>query len=246
MNKLQELLLEQLPHSGFNDFSICEINPFVGKGLFYNPKNAKDPMKKGTIIGIYTGSLEPSHTNKGFCPYGYKMTNTDVVEKSAFHKLYGTPFYDAAHYRNAASYIQHAPTAAILATLDIPDNIKMQAATANLNMHVFLQFGIPIIVPVANREIQANEQLFFDYGTYWDGKSYQLFKKKVWLEGPEKDLKSIKQKLTKAGVTTPEVQEVANRNAWCLMFNHNPKLEAELLNIESMASKPKAPSMTKK
>jgi hypothetical protein len=133
----------------FNDFVICEIHPSVGKGVF-----ATKPILKGTILGIYTGMLEIGRGEGG--PYAL---NTRVRDKRTF-------FYDAVHFRNATSYIQHAPE-----TETFPG-----IATANVYMKNSIYGGVPLTLYVTTRDIEPHEQLLVSYGKdYWKRRKPKWF-----------------------------------------------------------------------
>lgn len=135
----------------FNHFAICDLGLRLGKGAF-----ATKPIKKGTVIGIYSGMLnltQSKYANQ------YEL-NASIDPEKIF-------FYDAIHFRNVTSYIQHAPDTAL-------ENI----ATANLKIQNMQHGDIVLALYVANRDIEPNEQLLVNYGkTYWGPRSYQLFDK---------------------------------------------------------------------
>ncbi|HEV2614205.1 MAG TPA: SET domain-containing protein-lysine N-methyltransferase [Gammaproteobacteria bacterium] len=135
----------------YNDFVICEMDPMVGKGVF-----TTKPIKNRTVIGIYTGILEL--TELANPDYSIRAHNE---KRTAF-------FYDAIRYRNATTYIQHAP-----------DCGKPPIAKANLQIEDRIEGGITLSLYVAKRDIEANEQLLVNYGRkYWEDSAYYLFDKK--------------------------------------------------------------------
>lgn len=135
----------------YNDFIICDMGPIVGKGVF-----TTKPIKNRTVIGIYTGILELTKlANPDYSIRAYDETNTVF-------------FYDAIRYRNATTYIQHAP-----------DSGLPHIATANVQIEDRIEGGITMSLYVANRDIEANEQLLVNYGVdYWENSTYRVFDKK--------------------------------------------------------------------
>ena len=139
------------PVDAFTDFVICDIHPTVGKGIF-----ATKRIPAGTILGIYTGIVELARGNGG--PYAL---DAKVIDKPRF-------LYDAARFRNATSYMQHAPE-----TETFPG-----IATANVDMKNSLYGGIPLMLYITLRDIEPYEQLLVYYGNhYWKKKSPKLFDK---------------------------------------------------------------------
>lgn len=163
----------------FNHFAICHINDTVGKGVVYVPPHPDEVLAPNTIVGIYSGLLQSANTYRGFCPYGYILHEHEIINQSVFdQEEYGTPFYDAQHYRNLTSYIQHAPEEETLADLNIPDNLKPIIATANTVIKTDVHLGIPVLYAITTRAIKPGEQLLFDYdASYFEGNAYQLFDK---------------------------------------------------------------------
>ena len=135
----------------FTDFVICDIHPSVGKGVF-----ATKRIPKETIVGIYTGIIEIGRGAGG----AYAL-NAKVRDKPPF-------FYDALRFRNATSYIQHAPE-----TATFPGT-----ATANVVMKNTLYGGVPLMLYVTVRDIEPHEQLLVSYGKdYWKRRLPKWFDK---------------------------------------------------------------------
>jgi hypothetical protein len=191
ISRLHHTAISHVFYEGFHDFAICDINPTVGKGVFYKPAKKGDVLKKGTIVGVYTGSLTSANTDGAFYPYGYKITRTDIIPQSAFHPLFGIPFYNAEKNRNATSFAGHALTDDELQKLDILEQLKRNIATANIGVMTICQFGIPILIFVIMRDMFDGEQWLIDYGNYWGSKknrtgeeaSFQLFDVKAQTMG---------------------------------------------------------------
>jgi hypothetical protein len=142
----------------FNDFLIAEINPTIGKGVF-----ATKAIPQETVIGIYTGLLEATReqTEKFF--EGRHLLNSFNGDSLTLN-------FDARRFRNATSYIQHAPTENLISAPNL--------ATANIKMINVTHRGIQMALYVAKRNIEPNEQLLVDYGPrYWKHRPYQLFDK---------------------------------------------------------------------
>ncbi|MDX2164813.1 MAG: hypothetical protein SFW07_05280 [Gammaproteobacteria bacterium] len=134
---------------GFNDFVICDIHPSVGKGVF-----ATKRIPKKTIIGIYTGIVEIA-LGVG-SPYAL---NAKLRNQPPF-------YYDATRFRNATSYIQHAPETEIISGM----------ATANIDMQNSIYGGVPLMLYVTTRDIEPHEQLLVNYGNdYWKKRKPKFF-----------------------------------------------------------------------
>ncbi len=135
---------------GFMDFVICDIHPSVGKGVF-----ATKHIPKDTILGIYTGVLELARG-----PGGHYALDAKTPDGPRF-------YYDAIHFRNATSYVQHAPETA--ASPDI--------ATANVEMKNTIYGGVTLMLYITSRDIEPYEQLLTDYG-----KGYWKWRKPKWFD----------------------------------------------------------------
>ncbi len=167
-------------HRDISNFAICDINETVGKGLVFVPSAAKPTLPAGTVLGLYTGILSSAHTGNDFYAYGYRIDKIPETP-TAFSALgLGKPFFDAERYRNITSYVQHAPDENTLSQIkNLPDEIKACIARANVLAAPSVHCGVDVLLFCTSRDIRPEkdqtELLFLDYGSYFEGKSYQLF-----------------------------------------------------------------------
>jgi len=162
----------------FNGFAIFEVNATAGKGVCYWPlrEKTKQVLNQGTLIGLYSGSLETAGTNAGFFDYGFIIDDPDIEEKSAFHAAaFGVPFIDGQRFQNMTNLMLHAPDQEKLDKIaGLSEELKKYVVTANVAFIPSLHVGIPVLFGRAQRDIQPKEQFFHDYGDYGN-KAYQLF-----------------------------------------------------------------------
>jgi hypothetical protein len=64
-----------------------------------------------------------------------------------------------------------------------------------------------------------------------------IFTRKIWLEGTETDVKQASQKLQRAKIPTPDIQQVRDKQLWCLMFTHTDELQQQLGQAQTPAKK---------
>jgi hypothetical protein len=141
---------------------VCEIDPRVGKGLFWRgPGN----IKKGTAIACYSGIMGISQPNSFSC-YGYSVPAHPLFKN---HSIAATGIIEGLN-GSLARFIQHFPDAT-----QLPQHYKLDPtiqskdiATANVEAINLIVEGVPLVVLVATEDITPNSQIGFDYSlSYW-------------------------------------------------------------------------------
>lgn len=166
----------------FPNYAICELNDTAGKALVFVPSATTPMLPAGAVVGIYTGILSSASTGKGFCPYGYSVKSfNDANHPAIFDALrFGNEFFDAEKFRNFTSYAQHAPDEERLSNIkNLPDDIKPYVVRANIVAAPTLHCGIDVLMYYTSHDIKPEPGktalLLVDYGSYFNGKPYQLF-----------------------------------------------------------------------
>jgi len=135
--KILELL--KLP-SEFKRYELRYINLDMGLGVF-----ARDTLKKGDVIGLYSGLKTHDNING----YAFKIGN-DCLNM----------YLDARTFGNISRFINHAPSE------DTNKNISHRAPLLEANVdsrHYYLN-GIKVVYYIVNKEILKGEQLLVNYG----------------------------------------------------------------------------------
>ncbi len=159
----------KIPHiidHPFENVCIAFIDSKVGYGVFATRK-----IKKGMLVCIYSGEIG-SIFDKNLKGLEHGYVNTQFCFKQTMS-------------RGIASFLQHFPIdpkasksenkketmqeeSEIYFTQFISDEVRQKLATVNLDKEYLIYNGIPLVAFVANRDIEAGEQLGIKYGLhYW-------------------------------------------------------------------------------
>ncbi|KAK9712492.1 hypothetical protein K7432_007092 [Basidiobolus ranarum] len=122
------------------------INDIIKWGLF-----TCELIPEGTIVGLYTGLLT-NNTLNGAYAWQYSYLDSVVVDKDSFQVDLSVDSWDIGNYLRFANH-----------------NTKLQNAQTMYSVHDNLWH----IFYVALRDIEANEEIFVNYGDlYWsDGRT---------------------------------------------------------------------------
>jgi hypothetical protein len=147
--------------ASFRDYELRYITPDIGCGVF-----AKSRIKKGEIIGFYTG-LKTAHKPLTL-KYAFQ-NNSDLLHM----------YLDAIQHGNMTRFINHAPN---------HTSSPQQLSTANIEAVSYFLNGIEFILYSAKRKINDGEQLLVSYGkNFFQDIPIRYFRKNGELTKPNKN-----------------------------------------------------------